>query len=164
MPGKKEPNGGDFPWNSGGHVDDEQGRKEDLQLPGNSVRAATTWQPEVQEAGTCQQLVGNSQLQERSEEMSSATCALSRQKIHGCWFGGLSLPQCLHKSKTEVGLFLKIQLFIIPFIRPKQGLETERLLPSTNEKEDLLPVSRRTPLESSLKIFVADTFFATYIH
>ena len=92
VPGKKEPNGGDFPWNSGGHVDDEQGGKEDLQLPGNSVRAATTWQPEVQEARTCQQLVGKSQLQERSEEMSSATCALSRQKIHGCWFRGLSLP------------------------------------------------------------------------
>ena len=92
MPGKKEPNCDDLPGNSGGDVDDEQGGKEDLQLPGNSVRTATTWQPEVQEARTCQQLVGNSQLQERSEEMSSAACALSRQKIHGCWFRGLSLP------------------------------------------------------------------------
>ena len=53
VPGKKEPNSDDLPGKGGGDVDDEQGGKEDLQLPGNSIRTATTWQPEVQEAGTC---------------------------------------------------------------------------------------------------------------
>ena len=48
----------------------------------------------------------------------------------------------------------EIQLCIIPLIRAKQGLETERLLPPKNEMEDLFPVSRAPPLESRLIFMV----------
>lgn len=158
MPEEKGSGSGDLPWQGRGESDDDRRGEKNLQLQGDTLWPTSPRQPKVQEARAYQLLVRHPQLQKRSEQEPSAPRAFPGQTISGRWYRGLSLSQCLHQGITKVLECSCYHFWLICLLRPRQGHETDRLLPATNEKEELLPVCDFLCTTSCLKLIPGDRF------